>query len=73
MIGILLENIRIALIGLRTNKLRSALTMLGITIGVSAVISLVSIGQAVDAFVRDQFLGLGTNLMLVVPAQNDRG
>ncbi|HVU10516.1 MAG TPA: ABC transporter permease [Phototrophicaceae bacterium] len=73
MIGSLLENIRVALIGLRSNKLRAALTMLGITIGVGAVIVLVSIGQAVDAFVRGQFLGLGTNLVIVVPAQNSRG
>ncbi|MEP7290586.1 MAG: ABC transporter permease [Chloroflexota bacterium] len=73
MIASLLENIRVALIGLRSNKLRAALTMLGITIGVSAVIVLVSIGQAVDTFVRNQFLGLGTNLVLVSPADNARG
>lgn len=63
------ENTRIALIGLRSNKLRSALTMLGITIGVSAVIVLVSLGQAVETFVRNQFLGLGTNLILVSARQ----
>ncbi len=68
-----LENIRVALIGLRSNKLRAALTMLGITIGVAAVIVLVSIGQAVDTFVRDQFLGLGTNLILVLNGENERG
>src|SRR5579871_5228103 len=73
MIGSILENVRVALIGLRSNKLRAALTMLGITIGVGAVIVLVSIGQAVDTFVRGQFLGLGTNLVIVVPAQNSRG
>ncbi len=73
MLTIFLENTRVALIGLRSNKLRSALTMLGITIGVSAVIVLVSIGQAVDTFVRAQFLGLGTNLMLVFPAEDARG
>ncbi len=73
MITSVLENIRVALIGLRSNKLRSALTMLGITIGVSAVIVLVSIGQAVDTFVRDQFLGLGTNLILVLNGENERG
>jgi putative ABC transport system permease protein len=73
MISVLLENIRVALIGLRSNKLRSALTMLGITIGVSAVIVLVSIGQAVDSFVRNQFLGLGTNLILVMNGENQRG
>ena len=73
MISVIIENIRVAMIGLRSNKLRSALTMLGITIGVSAVIVLVSIGQAVDTFVRQQFLGLGTNLIIVFPAENDRG
>jgi len=73
MITSVLENVRVALIGLRSNKLRSALTMLGITIGVSAVIVLVSIGQAVDSFVRDQFLGLGTNLIIVFNGENERG
>ena len=73
MIAALLENIRVALIGLRSNKLRAALTMLGITIGVAAVIVLVSIGQAVDTFVRSQFLGLGTNLLLIQAADNSRG
>jgi len=67
------ENVRVALAGLRSNKLRSALTMLGITIGVSAVIVLVSLGQAVDTFVRNQFLGLGTNLVIVFPGENQRG
>ncbi|NDJ62549.1 MAG: FtsX-like permease family protein [Chloroflexi bacterium] len=67
------ENIRVALSGLSSNKLRSALTMLGITIGVSAVIVLVSLGQAVDDFVRAQFAGLGTNLLVVFPGENERG
>jgi putative ABC transport system permease protein len=70
---ILFENIRVAIAGLGANKLRSALTMLGITIGVSAVIVLVSLGQAVDTFVRDQFLGLGTNLVIVFSGENERG
>ncbi len=47
------ENIRMAFIGLRSNKLRSILTMLGITIGVAAVIILVSIGQAVDSYIQN--------------------
>jgi len=63
------ENFRIALLGLTANKLRSILTMLGITIGVAAVIVLVSLGQAVETFVRNQFLGLGTNLILVSPRE----
>lgn len=68
-----LENVRVALIGLRSNKLRSFLTMLGVTIGVSAVIVLVSLGQAVDTYVRDQFAGLGTNLIIVFSGENERG
>jgi putative ABC transport system permease protein len=71
--GSFFENVRVALIGLRSNKLRAALTMLGITIGVGAVIVLVSLGQAVDTFVRNQFIGLGTNLVLVSPGTNTRG
>ncbi|MBZ0284918.1 MAG: ABC transporter permease [Anaerolineae bacterium] len=67
------ENVRVALIGLRSNKLRSVLTMLGITIGVASVIILVSLGQAVDNFVRQQFLGIGTNLLIVFAAENDQG
>jgi putative ABC transport system permease protein len=67
------ENFRMALIGLRSNKLRAALTMLGITIGVAAVIVLVSIGQAVDAYVRNQFLSLGSNLVIVFGAEDDQG
>jgi len=69
----MIENMRVAFIGLRSNKLRSALTMLGITIGVAAVIVLVSLGQAVDVFVRDQFLGIGTNLLIVFAQQNQQG
>ncbi len=67
------ENTRIAFIGLRSNKLRSFLTMLGITIGVAAVIVLVSLGQAVDTFVRNQFLGIGTNLLIVFPRPDENG
>lgn len=62
-----------ALVGLGSNKLRTALTMLGITIGVASVIVLLSLGQAVDGFVRDQFLGVGTNLLIVVPRQDENG
>jgi putative ABC transport system permease protein len=53
------------------NKLRAALTMLGITIGVAAVILLVSAGQGVSAFVTKQFSSVGSNLMIVI-AQPDK-
>jgi putative ABC transport system permease protein len=61
----LTENIRIALRGLGANKLRAALTMLGIMIGVAAVITLLALGDAVNKYVADRFIGLGTNLVFV--------
>jgi len=60
------DNVRGALRALRSNKLRSILTMLGIIIGVSAVISLLSIGQGVENFINSQFNALGTNLLFVM-------
>ncbi|MEM7333072.1 MAG: ABC transporter permease, partial [Chloroflexota bacterium] len=69
----LTENLRIALNSLRTNKLRAALTMLGIMIGVAAVITLLSIGDGVTRFVAEQFSGLGTNLVFIVPTQEEQG
>ncbi len=62
-----LEAIRLALRALTTNKLRSALTMLGIIIGVGAVITLMSGGEGVQAFITDQFEAIGTNLFFVIP------
>ncbi|MCC6613825.1 MAG: ABC transporter permease [Anaerolineae bacterium] len=66
------ENLRVALTGLFSNKLRAFLTMLGITIGVASVTVLVSLGQAVEGFVRNEFLGLGSNLIIVFGAENER-
>ncbi len=56
-----------ALRALRRNKLRSALTMLGVVIGVAAVIAMVSIGQGAKAAVQAQLQSLGTNILMVVP------
>jgi len=64
---VLFDNFRGAFRALMSNKLRSALTMLGIIIGVSAVISLLSIGQGVEKFINDQFNALGTNVLFVLP------
>lgn len=64
---IFFENIQNALAALSGNKLRSALTMLGIVIGTSAVITLLSVGQGVETFINDQFNSLGTNLLFVWP------
>jgi putative ABC transport system permease protein len=64
----LLEALRVAVSGLMANRLRSGLTMLGIVIGVSAVIALVSFGQGFQSFVDSQIQGLGSNLVIVMPA-----
>ena len=60
-----LESIRIALRALAANKLRATLTMLGIIIGVGAVIALMSLGQGVQASVEEQIQGVGANLLIV--------
>ena len=69
----LVENIRIALRSLAANKLRSVLTMLGIIIGVGAVIALLSIGQGFEASVTESFTSLGTNLLIIFPGRFDDG
>ncbi|MBP2653934.1 MAG: MacB-like periplasmic core domain containing protein [Firmicutes bacterium] len=61
------ESVLIAFEGLRANKLRSALTMLGIIIGVGAVVSLVSLGMGVQQKVQKSIASLGSNLIVVMP------
>ena len=72
------QYIRLALRALAVNKLRSALTMLGIVIGVGAVITLLSVGQGVQNLVTGQLNSIGTNLLFVFPgnlndSQSQRG
>ncbi len=62
-----LENIRNALGAIGSNKMRSALTMLGIIIGVASVVLLVAIGQGAQRSVTAQIQNLGTNLLTVSP------
>jgi putative ABC transport system permease protein len=59
--------LRVALKALRVNKLRTALTMLGMIIGVAAVIAMISIGAGAQERVREQLKNLGSNLILVLP------
>jgi putative ABC transport system permease protein len=59
--------VRLALRSLQRNKLRSALTMLGIIFGVGAIIATVSISQGADAFIQAQINSLGTNIVMVMP------
>src|SRR5207244_12485210 len=62
--------LRVAVRALNRNKLRTALTMLGIIIGVGAVIAMVSIGQGAQAMVQDQINGMGSNMMMIMPRNN---
>src|SRR5215210_6965677 len=70
----LLSIVRIAFRALARNKMRAALTMLGIIIGVAAVIAMVSIGQGAQASVQAQIESMGTNLLFIsAGAQNVGG
>ena len=64
---------RIALRALARNKLRSFLTMLGIIIGVGAVIAMVAIGEGAKATIRSQIASLGTNVLIVLPGTTTQG
>ena len=54
------------------NKMRSALTMLGVFIGVAALIAMVAIGQGANEAVRKQIESLGTNVVVICPARSRR-
>ncbi len=69
----LLSILRIAWRALSRNKLRSALTMLGIIIGVGAVIAMVGVGQGAQKKVQDQIAAMGTNVVYVSSGTVNRG
>lgn len=66
------ECLRVALRGLSANKLRSALTMLGIVIGVGAVIALMSVGKGAEESVLGRIRSMGTNLLFVSPGSTQQ-
>jgi len=68
-----LMTFRIALRALARNKLRAFLTMLGIIIGVGAVIAMVAIGEGAKATIRSQISALGTNVLVILPGSNVQG
>ena len=68
-----LESARIALRSLSANKLRSGLTMLGIIIGVMAVVTMLSIGRGAQAAITNQINSIGTNLLFVRPGATQTG
>ena len=65
--------LRIALRALGRNKMRAFLTMLGIIIGVGAVIAMVAIGEGAKATIRAQIASLGTNVLIVLPGSINQG
>src|SRR3954447_24792402 len=69
----LAEAWRVALDALRANRLRSMLTMLGVIIGVAAVVVLVAIGTGTKQEIEQQVEGLGSNLLIVVPGEVSLG
>ena len=75
---LLAEILKVSLESIRVNKLRSFLTMLGIIIGIAAVITMVALGEGAQRSVEERLQGLGTNVLTVRPGQNmfggiDRG
>jgi putative ABC transport system permease protein len=68
-----LELLRLALSRLRTSRLRAALTMLGVVIGVASVVALVGVGQGTTSAITARLAGLGTNLLTVSPTGGPSG
>jgi putative ABC transport system permease protein len=67
------SGILVALLSLRVNKLRSGLTMLGIVIGVAAVITMVAVGEGAQQRVREQIRSLGSNLLVILSGTVTQG
>jgi len=63
------ETFRVAFEAIVSNKVRSGLTMLGVIIGVMAVILLVSIGEGAQVYITKELTGLGTNLLIITPGK----
>ena len=68
-----IELVRLAFGRLRTSRLRAALTMLGVIIGVASVVALVGVGQGTTANITSRLAGLGTNLLTINPANGSAG
>ncbi len=66
-----LDQIRFALQALRGHRLRTMLTLLGMGIGIAAVVLLTALGEGARLYVTDQFASLGTNLLIVLPGKTE--
>jgi putative ABC transport system permease protein len=69
----LISNVEIALEALRVNRLRSSLTMLGIIIGVAAVIAMVAVGSGATARIEAQIQSIGSNIIMILPGSLTTG
>ncbi|QEM66808.1 FtsX-like permease family protein [Geobacter sp. FeAm09] len=69
----LLQTLKIALRALRTNKMRSFLTMLGIIIGIAAVIAMMAVGAGARHVISQQIASIGSNIILVIPGSTTSG
>lgn len=67
------QSLKIALRALQVNKMRSFLTMLGIIIGIAAVIAMIAIGTGARKIISDQIASMGSNLILVIPGTTTAG
>jgi len=67
----LFESIRTALEAITTNKMRTALTMLGIIIGVAAVVTLSALGKGIESTINGSIQDLGSNMLIIAPSQPD--
>ncbi len=67
------QTLRVALLALRRNKLRSFLTALGVVIGVGAVVAMVAIGEGAKAQVESAFASMGSNLLIILPGTTTAG
>jgi len=65
------DAIKISIINLRANKVRSFLTMLGLVIGITSIIIIMSVGAGAQSLIINQIKGFGTNLISVLPGSSD--
>ena len=68
-----LQTLKIALRALRTNKMRSFLTMLGIIIGIAAVIAMMAVGSGASYVISQQIASIGSNIVLILPGSTTSG
>ena len=69
----LLESLRVAFEGISANKVRAGLTMLGVIIGVGAVIAMLAIAQGAKEQTMQRIQQMGTNVLMVIPGQTQQG